>query len=312
MSALTSSFTTRELPWMKLGTVIDDPSVDSREAAKLGGIDFEVEVRRASFEGASPGSWIVVPTRHALVRKDRPVFFDFVSDSYAVVQYHEAFDFMDRINPRYVAAGALSGGRQGFLVVQLEGYESIDPAPLGESDPHDLYVILRTSHDRSKALEVAVLPLRNRCMNQLGLSLRTMGVEQRWSIKHVGDPLKKLSAAQDALTKTASYVDAFQGTVRQLASVRVGSSDVEHILKRILPNRPRRFEQLEAIQRAFSDNPQVGFGGTGWGLVNAVSEYFEHGRESGTRTVQSRFTDGLEGQTAKFVGRTAQLVLNRA
>lgn len=312
MTALTSSFTTRELPWMKLGAIIDDPSVTAHEAARLGGIDFEVEFRQSAFRGTDGKSWITVPNRHALVRKDRPVFFDYVSSVYAIVQYADAFDFMDQVNPRYVAAGALNGGRQGFMVVQFEGHESLDPAPRDQSDPHDLYVILRTSHDRSRGLEVAVLPLRNRCMNQLGLALNTFGVKQRWSIKHVGEPLTKLKTAQDTLTKTASYVTAFETAVRQLTSVNVSRDDTRIILKRVLPNRPRRDAQISAIEAAFGDSPYVGFGGTGWGLVNAVSEYFEHGRDAGTRTAQSRFTDGFEGQTAKWVGRTAQLILNRA
>lgn len=311
MSALTTSFTSRSLPWMKLGAVIDDPSVDSREAARLGGIDFEVETRPAAFKGDN-GVLYTVPNRRALVRKDTPTFFDYVSDDYVVVQYGDAFDFMDAVNPNYVAAGALNGGRQGFMVVQFDGFESFDPGPNGESDPHDLYAILRTSHDRSKALEIALLPLRNRCMNQLGLPLRQMQVQQRWSIRHVGDPKKKMAVAQDTLRQAGSYLDAFQGTVRQLASVRITTDSSKIILKHVLPDRPRRDEQIAAITHAFKDSPEVGFAETGWGLVNAVSEYFEHGRGFGTRTDQSRFTDGFDGQTAKYVSRTAQLVLNRA
>jgi len=310
-AALTTSFTTRSLPWMKLGAVIDDPDVDSREAARLGGIDFEVETRDAAFRGTD-GSWLKVPNRTALVRKDKPVFFDYVSSDYTVVQYAEAFNFMDGINPRYVAAGALNGGRQGFMVVQLDGFEQFDPEPLGESDPHDLYAIARTSHDRSKALEIAVLPLRDRCMNQLGLPLHSMRVKQKWSVRHVGDTLGKMAAAQETLTQTSKYLEAYQGAVRQLASVNVNAETARYVIRHVLPDRPKRDEQITAIVNAFQGSEYVGFNNSGWGLVNAVSEYFEHGRDSGARTPQSRFTDGLDGQTAKYVGRTAQLVLNRA
>ena len=40
---------------------------------------------------------------------------------------------------------------------------------LSGDDPHDLYGVLRTSHDLSRATEVMVMPLRGRCMNQLTL-----------------------------------------------------------------------------------------------------------------------------------------------
>jgi hypothetical protein len=41
-----------------------------------------------------------------------------------------------------------------------------------------------------------------------------------------------------------------------------------------------------------------------------VSEYFDWGRNEGTRTAQSQFTSGLTGDTAKYFNRTAQLLLN--
>lgn len=305
-----TSFTSRTLPWLKLGTVIDDPTVDAKTAAQLGGIDFEVETRSASFKGNS--GWLTVPTRQGLVRKDTETFFDFVSTTYKVVQYAEAFEFMDGINPRYRAAGALNGGRQGFMVVQLPGHESFDPMPGGESDPHELYIILRTSHDRSKAIEVAVMPLRGLCMNQLGLPSLTRGAEQRWSIRHVGDPAKKLKAAQNALDRSLRYAEVYQNITQTLASMPISVEDARKVVQRVLPSRVRVDNQLAAIDAAFRSSPRVGFHGTGWALVNAVSEYFEHGRDSGCRTAQSRFTSGLEGDTAKYVGRTAQLLLNRA
>lgn len=310
---MTTSFSTRTVPWLKIGTVIDH-DVNAAEAAQLGGIDFTVDVRRSSFEGSRPGSWVVVPNRNALVRRDTNTFFDFVSDGYRVVQYREAFDFMDGINPRYVAAGPLRGGRQGFMVVQLPDRFNIDPEPNGESDPHQLYVVLRTSHDRSKAIEIAVLPLRERCMNQLALPSLTRDAPQRWSIRHVGDPHQKLKAAQNALTGTQRYAEVFQRTVRQLASVSIHVDDVSQVMRRVLPDRARRPEQIAAIEAAFRSSPHVGFPNTGWALVNAVSEYLEHGRfeSNDARTMQSRFTGGLDGATAKYVGRTAQLVLTRA
>lgn len=312
MTASTTTFTSRTVPWMKIGAQIDDPHVTAAEAARLGGIDFDVEVRRSAFEGSAPKTWAVVPTRFGLVRGDTNTFFDFVSDDYKVVQYREAFEFMNTINPLFVAAGALKGGRQGFIVVQFPDHLTIDPEPNGQSDPHDLYVILRTSHDRSKALEVAIMPLRNACMNQLGLSSMTANVPQRWSIKHVGDPKAKLTHASEVLNRTERYSEIFSNTVRQLASVRVTVDDLRYVMRRVLPDRPMRADQITAIENAFTDSPYVGFNDTGWGAVNAVSDYFEHGREGGSRTQQSRFTGGLDGQTAKYVRRTAQLILNRA
>ena len=104
------SFTSRQAPWYKLGPQIDG-DVNAAEAAKLGGLDFDVELRAARFEAISDKgnkTNVTVPTRKAIVRSDTNEFIDFVSVDYEVVQYSEAFNFMDEINPRYVSAGSMS------------------------------------------------------------------------------------------------------------------------------------------------------------------------------------------------------------
>lgn len=304
-----NSFTTRTVPWMAVGTVIDDETVDAQEAARLGGLNFQVEVRRCSFENPATESWKIVPKRNALVRGDTSEFFSFVSDGYKPVQYSDAFTFMDKINPNYVAAGTFGGGRQGFMVVQFPEHLSIDPKPGGVSDPHDLYAVFRTSHDLSKAIEVSVLPLRMRCMNQLPLSSFARNAPQRWSFKHVGDPAAKLAQARNALERVTTYVDAFERKVQRLGSITTSINELDRVLRIVLPDRVSRDDQITAIQSAFTGSEHVGFEGTAWGAVNAVSEYFEHGRNVGVRTPRSRFLSGLAGETAKYVNRTAQLLL---
>ncbi len=262
--------------------------MNAKRAAELGGLDFDVEMRRSSFERADGQSWRVVNDRRSLVRTDTEEFFSFVSTRYQVVQYRDAFAFMDAINPRYVAAGAFTNGKQGFMVVQLPNHES---------------------HDLSKAIEVAVLPLRDRCMNQLPLPSFAADAPQRWSIRHVGDPAHKLRNAQSTLQRAGHYAEQFEHTVRRLASVHVDAEGLRRVLRRVLPDRPKRPEQLAAIEAAFRSSERVGFTNTGWGATNAVSEYFEHGRDGGSRTQQARFIGGLNGDTAKYVRRTTQLLL---
>ena len=209
-----TTFSTRELPWMKLGTTIDRP-VDSAEAAKLGGLDFEIELadagyRRVSKNGETSGPWQAQPDRRAVVRVDTGDFYGYCSTDYQPVQYSEAFSFMDAINPKYVSAGTLRGGKQGFMVVKLPEHSAIDLSLAGEKDPHDLYVIIRASHDMSKGIEVAVTTLRGKCMNMLTLPSLTADAPQRWSIRHVGDPQAKLRQAQEVLAQTDRYEQAFR------------------------------------------------------------------------------------------------------
>lgn len=356
MTTLDQSFSARQVPWVKIGTVIDDPDVDSAEAARLGGIDFDVELRPSGFwtEHASiydhdtddddnedgdapvrqqlldvtgaplyhavdgtvttaPGYWTQEPSRLAVVHQDTGEWFSYVSTDYRPVQFREAFEFMDALNPRYVAAGALSGGKKGFMVVQLPEHLHSAIELDGVEDPHDMYVILQTSHDLSKGITIAVTMMRGRCMNMLTLPSFDPAAPQSWTIRHVGDPHKKLEEAHQTLTRAARYQENFERTVAQLASVRVTSDDLRQIARRVLPNRLKTVEQqVAAIVNHFEHDETVGFRDTGWGAVNAMSTYLQWGRATAIRTAQSEFTSPLEGDAARYVNNTMQLVMARA
>jgi phage/plasmid-like protein (TIGR03299 family) len=304
-----TQFSTREVPWMKLGAVIDEP-VTAAEAAKLGGIDFAVTEQPLYFGSKAVGApprFTKIEGRKVLVREDTGVWLGIVSGSYPVLQYSEAFDFMDAVSPHFVAAGALRGGKQGFMVVKADAAI----APFGTEDPHDLYAVLRTSHDCSRAIEVMVMPLRGRCMNQMTLRSLTKGVNHRWSVIHSGDIKGKMLAAKETLTRLNDYANAYTSNAQRLAAIKITDDTAFTVLKAVLPDRPTRPQVIERIVGNWHSRPEtVGFEGTGWGLVNAVSEYFDHDRKGGSH--ESRFLAALQGQTFNAINKTASRILTRA
>jgi phage/plasmid-like protein (TIGR03299 family) len=310
------AFTSRDVPWCRLGTITEETHTAER-AAELGGLNFEVELLDAGFKslaerkvGTSP--WRSIAARRACVRKDTQQFFSFVSSTYTPVQYGEAFAFMDEVSPNYVAAGTLGGGRQGFMVVQLPKLDSVELQIGKQVDPLDMYVVFRTSHDLTRAIEVSVMMLRDKCMNALTLSSFTSGAQQRWSVKHVGtNPMSKMKAATSTLSRSDAYQKSFIETASALANIKLTLEEADSVLRRVLPDKPKRDEQVNAIIHAWRESPTGGFPDDGWGLTNGVAEYFEWGRNDGTRTDQSRFTGTLTGSTHRFTNRTAQLLLQR-
>lgn len=310
------SFSTREVPWSRIGD-IGEHALTSAEAAERGGLNFDVELVDAGFKssakqrnGESP--WRTISHRRACIRSDTQQFFSFVSSTYTPVQYRDAFAFMDAIAPLYVAAGTLGGGRQGFMVVQLPKLKTVEVKVGKTIDRLNMYCILRTSHDLTRAIEVSAMMLRDKCMNALSLRSFTTEADQRWSVKHVGkDPMAKMAVATETLLRAQAYADAFRNTVKELAEIKLTMESAEETLRAVLLRRPKLDEQVNAILHAWRESPTNGFTDNGWGLVNAVSEYFEWGRNEGTRTDQSRFTGGLTGATQRFVNRTAQRLLQR-
>jgi phage/plasmid-like protein (TIGR03299 family) len=294
-------FSTRTVPWMKLGELADEAKT-AAEAAKAGGIDFTVKAEPVY--GGNPGKMVKIPTRKALFREDTHEWLSIVSKDYPIIQYVEAFDFMDSVSPHFVAAGSLRGGKQAFMVVELDASINI------EDDPHKLFAVLRTSHDCSRAVEVSAMPLRSRCMNQLTLNTFSKDAKYRWAIVHAGDVKGKLAQAHKSLAELSAYAKTYEGNVKRLINVKVSDERAAEVLKFALPNRPKRDEQIAQIVSGWHERETIGFEGTGWGLVNAVSEYFDWMRQSGT--AESRFLGALQGPTHNAINKTTTYLLTRS
>ena len=306
-----SMFSTRDVPWSKVGTVLDVPGITAAEAMTLAGLDFDIVKRPAAYWDDSTESYVPVAGRVALVRDDNDQFMNYATENYEPIQYRGAFDFMDEINPRYVAAGALKDGRQGFIVAELPELSDFSLHLRGQEDPHKLYVLLRTSQDLTHGIEIMLTTLRGKCMNQLTLPSLKKGSEQMWSIRHTRNVRDRLEQAQGVILQADEYVKTFEEMTAQLADIDVDFSEAQKLLTYVLPDKPQRDTQIDAIVNAFRHSKTVGFPGTGWGLVNAVDEYFEWLRPERRRTDESRFTTGLDGTAHKLTARTASLLLSR-
>ena len=305
-TAADTQVSSRIAPWMKLGKLVDGV-MTAEQAAKLGGIDFAVRAEPIYFstkKDGAPPKFTKIEGRKAIIREDTGQWLSVVSKIYPIVQYGEAFDFIEGVSPNFVAAGALRGGKQGFMVVQTD-------VTLNIGDPHELFAVLRTSHDCSRAVEVSVMPLRGMCMNQLTLRSFSKGVDHRWAVHHSGDVKTKLAAAAASMSKLGAYARAYESNVQRLIGTKVSDEFATSTLMRVLPDRPKRPETIERIISGWHNRPEtVGYEGTGWGLVNAISEYFEWDRQGGSP--ESRFLAALQGQTPTAINKTAGLILSRA
>lgn len=307
---------TRQVPWMKLGKLVDNV-MSSAEAAAATGLDFTVSLRDIQFnmgplaDGSAndaPDNWKSAPKRKMVVADDTNEPFDVVSADYRVFQYTEAFAFMDAINPEYVAAGTMKGRKQGFMAVRLP-----DVALghfLTEVDPHELFVIMRTSHDRSRGIEVAAMPLRHRCMNQLSMASFAKGAPQRWSVHHVGDVQGRLHDAKVTLANTQAYATAISEQAEKLADIPLTTTQGEEILRHVIRRSTKQDEAIQKVLAVWQGDPTVGFTDKAWGLVNAVSSYFDWERAGGT--AESRFLGALEGQTIKAIQKVQLHALRAA
>lgn len=275
----------------------------AREAAKVGGLDFDA-VKLPLYAKDTDGTYLPIPERVSLWTDERQ-WLSIMGHRYPVFQYGEAFDFMDGVSPRFVAAGTMRDRRQGFMVVETDVV--LDLA----EDPHTLYGVLRTSHDGTRAIEISAMSLRHKCMNQLTLKSFNRDAKYAWSIRHKGNIKAKLKDAEDSLTRLNLYARNFERNARRLMDVKVSEAKAVEALRWVFPAKPRTEDTILTILNAWNHRETIGFQGTGWGLVNAVSEYFEWDRQRRSSTPESKFINALNGETHKVINRTAEYVLTR-
>lgn len=309
-----TTFSKRDLPWMKLGTLIDEGQ-SLEDALTLAGLDFEVELRKDGYQNGK-GNWVTDPSKRKVVRVDTDKPLGTVSSTYEALQYKDAFDFLSDTDVSFVAGGQLKWGKQAFMVVQLPGLETLEVAG---GDPHDMYTVIRTSHDGSRALEILQMALRGTCMNALTLSSFGKGgsyggqAKQRWSIRHTQNMRIKMEQVAALLNGAQEYRNEFAETAARLAAIDLELKDAEKVITKLVAAQHGYVKDQESyvtgIMNTYQHSTRNGYVGNGWGLVNAVSEHYEHVRGGDRRTPEARWVQAFDGLTHKAVDRTAQLLL---
>ena len=188
-----SMFSVREIPWHRLGKVVDD-ALTSKEAIVAANLGYEVVkeqnvVKYGGKEFISPGSF-------STIRTDIPAILGAVGKDYTVVQNVEAFDFFDAIvgenQAIFQTAGVLGNGEQIFISAKLPKSIVLD-----DVDYIDQYLLLSNSHDGSRSIEVLFTPIRVVCNNTLMAALAT--AKNRIKIRHTISAKDKLREAHKLL-----------------------------------------------------------------------------------------------------------------
>lgn len=293
MHEVETMFSARVVPWHGLGTVTEDV-LTAKEAIVAAGLDWDVELRNIYVQTADKKSKIVLPGNHAVVRMSDDRVLGTVKSRYVPFQNRDAFAFADSLvdsgDAKYETAGSLRDGKVVFMSMKVPNGIAID----GDNDPHDLYIMLLTSHDGSKAISVHVTVIRPVCMNTVTAAVRA--AKHKWSMPHVSTIEGKLQEARDTLSLTFDYADSFVQMGNQLVSTKITDDQLVAILTDVLPKRPKTPDVIESMMDLYHNSPTNGYTGTAWGGYNALTEYFDHGRE--VRSQEAVFHNIMSGEIA--------------
>lgn len=317
MAVTDNAFSTRESPWLKVGTTLPQIAT-AQEAIEAAKLDWQVEKSPILYNHA--GQVKTMPRKYVTVRQDTGLPLGTVGSMYKPLQNVEAFRWFDQVTkdpngPKYVSAGSLHGGRKVWVLAKLPSFiEVIDHDPIEE------YLLFSNSHAGDKSVEVMWSAMRLACLNQLTAALRR-GRESRFAFRHIGEINTKVVKAQEILGIANQNHETLQESIQAMASYMPTDEEITRVLEKLLPPPSGVSESLQnkkmhaAVTSLFKTgeyNTLPGVEGTAWGLYNAITEYSDHFKPVRPNLYdadEKRFESNWFGKSAKLKGRALTAVL---
>lgn len=280
--------------------ISDAPTL--HDALDLAGLNWDVELQKSYQYLENDESYREVPGKFLTVRSDNQNVLGTVGNNYTIFQNEEAFSFADELlgfGVQFDAAGSYDNDRKIFLTAKLPDGITVP----GTDDNLDLFLLFRTTHDGSGAIQALITPIRLACTNMMPLATRSM--ISKWSARHTRTVTDRVSEAARTLNLVDQYRTEFLAISQQLRETDVNLDGFIDLIKEVTESDRHHAGMLST----WRNSPTVDRT-TGWGAVNAIGEYMEWER-GGKGTIESRFESNLDGQTNAIRNRSVQLLLNR-
>jgi phage/plasmid-like protein (TIGR03299 family) len=251
---------------------------------------------------------IVMPGKSALLRDmgpvEAPIPLAVVSSGYQVIQNLDAFSplqsLVDAGRISLAQGGVTKSGRHCFLLAEISGGLS-----MLDVDPHERYIIARTSHDGTGSLAIQPWSQRLFCLNQIPAIVRSKG--SIVSIHHDRRAETRIAALEGMLDGLVTGLDEFDEEWRRLAGTPVTPGIQQAFVERLFPM-PKGFEvttrqrdhvtrrRAEVRSMATDHSTNANLRGSRAALVAAATEWDQHVRGDARR----RSVRLLEGQSSDF------------
>jgi phage/plasmid-like protein (TIGR03299 family) len=281
----------RTSTWNGIGTSVKTATTVEEVLANAG-LDYTVHK-----EPIMTQSGIIIPDKVATVRDDgRPI--GVVSKTYEILQNADAFGFVNDVpGIQFEKAGETKTGMV-YLIGKLP-----DTTVLGDTfTPH---LIFQTSHNGRYNVRATICPLRIVCQNQFAYSFKQM--RNTIDIRHSRLMPTKIAQAQQLIADTAIYMQGFSDTAEELAMLKLNNpGSVYQIIdaffestKEITEIQKKHMqEKKDYFIKCYEADDNANFVGTGWGVVNAFSDFNSHG------AIRARGGDIRRARESQFMAVT--------
>ena len=310
---------TRRNPYTVIGTHCEYEVNSAHDLMVKAGLDWEVTLENVFINETDP---IEVPDRYATVKwidgKIEPLAV--VGSRYKVLQNSEIFSCLDDIvnnsDARYGAAGELKGGNVVWATIELPANVTVG------DDPHNAYVIARTSHDGSMPFQMTPVVNRLSCTNQINAAMmsgKAKGIYYR--VKHSPNSSINPDDIRKAFKIMNEDVQKYATVSSYLRSIEFSNAEFKNFVNRVYPLPSKiefsPYEMLSAGERtsktraersrASALNVWIGethtqdnIKGTKFGAFQAIVEATDH------------FSKNYEKQASKMILGTDIAIKSRA
>ena len=179
---------------------------------------------------------VQVPDRYATVKwlEGEAYPLAVVGSRYKIMQNSEIFSCLDDIvsnsDARYGAAGELKGGNVVWATIELPANIKVG------DDPHNAYVIARTSHDGSTPFQMTPVINRLNCTNQINAAMmsgKKKGIYYR--VKHSPNSSINVNEIREAFKIMNEDVQKYATVSSYLRSIEFSNEEFKNFIKRVYP-----------------------------------------------------------------------------
>jgi phage/plasmid-like protein (TIGR03299 family) len=224
---------TRVNPFTVIGTHCEYEVNTAHDLMKQAGLDWIVSLEDIYIRSDDD---ILVPDRYATTKwvngQAKPLAV--VGSRYKVLQNDEIFSCLDDIvknsDARYGAAGELKGGNVVWATIELPANVTVG------DDPHNAYVIARTSHDGSTPFQMTPVVNRLSCTNQINAAMmsgKAKGLYYR--VKHSPNSSINVNDIRNAFKIMNEDIQKYATVSSYLRSIEFSNEEFKNFVKRVYP-----------------------------------------------------------------------------
>lgn len=279
-----------EQPWHGLGNRLA-PRQPIEVWARQAGMDWQIESADVRFVAGNDGlgSIHAYPGQKVLYRSDTETPLSVVSSRYQVVQPREILEFYRDLTEvggfELETAGVLRDGRKLWALARTG-----QSATLKGRDEVNGYLLLATACDGTLSTTAQFTSVRVVCNNTLQIALGDSAGAVKVSHRSQFDA----QAVKKQLGIAISHWDEFMVRMKALAERKVKPEAAHEYFRKVLayPGNAAKHGPVTATnERAVKAATELFVGrgkgsdlasasGTAWGLLNAVTEFVDHGRRA--------------------------------